>query len=207
MRYTLITQIVLVALSLILIVTFLKPAFADMKVKQDDLFLYKDTVAKVEELNRTLQGLVATKNAFSEKDLNTLNSFIPEKIDSLKVMRDIESIFKVMKTPLLTLSPSEIVAPTQNGEVEFESALELPEAIPVAKTVYQDFSITFASTYAETKKVLEMMERNQTLLEVIEFSLNPITKETLDDIAVAQDANEGLFSVAVTVRTFGLSAE
>lgn len=207
MRYTLITQIVLVTLSIVLIFTFLKPAFADIKRKQDDLFLYTDTVAKVEELNSTLQKLVATKNAFSENDLKILNAFIPLKIDSLKVMRDIESIFSTLEKPLLSLTAAEIVTPNQNTEIEFESALSVPEATAAPKTIYQDFNIAFVGSYADTKQLLEMIERNETLLEVIELTVNPVTTELVGVRAVKQSVREDLFTVALTVRTFGLSAE
>jgi hypothetical protein len=205
MRYTLITQIVLITLSLILVFTFLKPAFGDIKGKQDDLFLYKDTVSKVEELNRTLQALVATKNSFSPTDLSTLSTFIPEKIDSIKVMRDIESVFVTLDKPLLSLIPKEVVAPRSSGEVEFESAIEVPapEAVPVI--VYQDFDVKFVGTYFEAKNLLQMLEKNETLLEVVDFNLDPITSELLDDKAVVKDTAEGLFGVSLVVRTFGLS--
>jgi hypothetical protein len=191
---------------LILIFTFLKPAFADIKVKQDDLFQYKDTVSKVEELNRALRELMTTKNAFSQNDLNTLNTFIPNSIDTLKVMRDIEAIFVELKKPLLSLTSKEIVAPQSNTDVEFESAIETPEPSTSTKTSYQDFDITFVGTYFDAKTMLEMIERNETLLELINVSLNPLTNEVLDNATVTKNIKDDLFNVTLTVRTFGLSS-
>jgi hypothetical protein len=50
-----------------------------------------------------------------------------------------------------------------------------------------------------------MLEKNETLLEVVDFNLDPITSELLDDKAVVKDTAEGLFGVSLVVRTFGLS--
>ncbi|MFM2381997.1 MAG: hypothetical protein RLZZ76_764 [Candidatus Parcubacteria bacterium] len=206
MRYTLISQIALVTLSLVLIFTFLKPSFSDIKSKQDDLFLYKDTVTKLEELNSTLRDLVATKNAFSENDLKTLNAFIPEKIDSLKVMRDIESVFSILKTPILSLTATEAVAPKVNEETEIESALAPVAGDSAQKVVYQDFAIKFVGSYETTKKILEMLERNETVLEVQELDINPVSSQSAE-YEVVQNADESSFIVTLTVRAFGLSVE
>ena len=207
MRHTLITQIVLVSLSLILIFTFLKPSLGTIKTKQDDLFLYKDTIAKVEELNKALQALIATKNAFSEKDLFTLSTFIPEKIDSLKVMRDIESIFTTLKKPLVSLTADEVVAPTKNEEFEFESATALPEASAETATIYQDFDIKFVGTYTDAKSLLSMLEKNETLVEVIELSIGAVNVSSENDVVATQKTNEDLYTIDLTVRTFALSAD
>jgi hypothetical protein len=206
MRYTLITQIVLLVLSTTLIFTFIKPAFGDIKMKQDRLFLYKDTVAKLEELNQTLQSLVSTKNAFSSNDLETLNVFIPETIDSLKVMRDIESMFVILNKPLLSLTPKELVAPRSSEDGESESPVIVPTGASITDTVHQDFEIKFVGTYFDAKQILEMLERNETLLEVVEFSIDPLKIDELT-ASVPSEQSEGLFTIVLSVRTFGLTTK
>jgi hypothetical protein len=121
-------------------------------------------------------------------------------------MRDIEGIFVELNKPLLSLTSKEIVVPQSNTDVEFESAIETPEPLTSTKTSYQDFDITFVGTYFDAKSMFEMIERNETLLEIVDVSLVPLTNEVLDNATVAKNNNDNLFNVTLTVRTFGLSS-
>ena len=209
MRYTLITQIALISVSLVIIFSFVKPMFAEIKTTQDELFLYKDAVDKASQYNTELQSLISIRDSFSQQDKQALEVFIPTQIDALKVMRDIESIFALSKKPLLSLTPNEPVLPKSSEEelvdVDVEQ-VELPEqAGPIDTTMYQDFDITFEGTYVELKDILKMIEANETLLEVMELSFaTAATEVPADGAASAPAQEEGTYSFSLSVRTFAV---
>jgi hypothetical protein len=202
MRFTLITQLVLITISLVIAFAFLKPSFVEIKEKQDELFLYKDTVAKAEEYNRAIQSLIERKNSFSDSDVQNLDTFIPTEIDSLKVMRDIESMFAFVKIPLLTLTPKELVNP-QSADVIVESQIVAPQPVST-NTTYQDFEVTFIGTYEELKEVLSLSEKNETLLELVSLVFEPYNP-ALEDAELDAKDTVGAFKYLVVFRTYGLA--
>ncbi len=208
MRFTLLTQIALITLSIVMFLGFIKPSFATIKEKQDENFRYTDTLLKAEELNRELESLIARRNAFSAQDMQLLNTFLPQRIDQLKVMRDIEALFLELKKPLITLTVSEGVPPTvQNAEVDPEIDPQLVDATAgqvVNPLASQDYQFTFVGEYLDLKNFLSMLEMNETLLEVVSLSVTPMDARISDEIR-DKDIPKGQFTFAVTVRTYGLS--
>jgi hypothetical protein len=202
MRFTLLTQLALLLVSVVIIMTFIRPAFGEIKSKQDENFRYQDTVAKAEALNQELQNLVAKRDAFSVADRATLNLFVPERIDPIKVMRDIESIFKVLNKPILSLSANDLVLP-QSPEESIDTQLALPEAPLGAAMVTQDFKVSFVGSYEDIKQLLVLTERNQTLLEVMSLDFDPLSAQISAENR-DEDLPEGAFSVSLTLRAFGL---
>ncbi len=202
MRFTLITQVALITISLIIVFAYLKPSFLELREKQDELFVYEDTVAKAEEYNNAIQQLIEKSNSFSSSDLEQLNTFIPSTIDSLKVMRDIESIFTAAKQPLLSLIPKEVVTP-QSGDVIVEAQIVNSDPV-MTNTSYQDFEVSFVGTYEDLKKTIELTERNETLLELMSLSFEPLNSEVSDANLEVIDTT-GLFKYVITLRTFGLA--
>lgn len=202
MRFTLITQLILIAASLVIIFAFIKPSFLTIKEKQDELFVYKDTVTKAEEFNSAIQSLIEKKNSFSSEDLKNLDTFIPTNIDSLKVMRDIEGMFAFAKIPMLSLVPKELVKPS-NADVLIESQIVTPDPV-TTNTTYQDFEVVFAGEYEDVKKIIALAERNETLLELMSLTFEPqsIELDNQDPETVPEDA---AFKYLMVFRTYGLA--
>ncbi len=88
MGYKLISQIVLIVASLVIIFAFIKPSFADIKSIQDEMFQYKDTIAKAAQFNTLLSELIATRDGISPASMEALENFVPSKIDSLQIMKE-----------------------------------------------------------------------------------------------------------------------
>jgi hypothetical protein len=202
MRFTLITQLVLMTISLVIIFAFIKPSFLTIKEKQDELFVYKDTVTKAEEFNRAIQTLIEKKNSFSSDDITNLDTFIPTNIDSLKVMRDIEGIFAFAEIPVLSLVPKELVNPS-NVDVLVESQIVTPDPL-TTNTAYQDFEVVFTGEYEDVKKVIALAERNETLLELMSLTFEPLSIEvdSQDPEIVVGDSP---FKYNMVLRTYGLA--
>ena len=77
MRQTAITQIALVGISIVIIVTFIRPTFASIRTLQDEIYQYADATAKANEFNTLLQQLLARERSFSSDDKKALEMFLP----------------------------------------------------------------------------------------------------------------------------------
>jgi len=199
MRYSLLTQVVFITIALVIIFTFIKPAFSEIKELQDQEFIYSDAVAKAAQFNARLQELIERRDSISRADLAVLENFMPRTIDSLKVMNDIESIFRFKNIPLTTLTASDVVQPA--SDVSFESDIVMESA--QEGTNYQDFEVSFAATYEDMKDLLSIIEMNASLLEVVELSFE---SQNFEATAVDGDGAlpNGMYNYVLNLRAYGL---
>jgi hypothetical protein len=201
MRFTLLTQVALLTLSVAIIFLFIKPAFTEIKTIQDDLLVYSDAVAKAEDYNKQLQQLLATRDSFSANDLTKLERFIPSAIDTLVIMHEIESIFASNNIKVSSLSATEQLESASEVYAEGEVPLESPE--PSVTT--QDFVVAFTGNYDALKRMLGALEANVRLLEVIavQYGTAPDEPEA-DGTATALKTDDLLFTISL--RAYALQA-
>ena len=195
MGHKLITQLVLITVSLIIIFTFVKPSFSEVATIQEDLFRYRDTVAKATEFNSKLRELVQIESSLSAQEKNALETFLPSKIDAHKVMRDIQAIFDQNGVDITSLQAGEEVSQTR--DVVFEEK-DLAE---VKAVTYQEFDITFVTTYEAMRDVLSALESNAYLLEVAELSFSGEEERGIEDF-VPDESDQSVY--ILTLRAYAL---
>ena len=202
MRYTLITQVALISIALIIVFAFVKPLLSEIKTSQDEIFLYADAVDKATQFNQKLQSLISKRDAFSATDKVSLSTFIPSKIDSIKVMRDIQGIFTAANKPIISLSATDVVLPQTDPGFNSQIAAPAP-----SNSTHQDFSITFVGNYSDMKNILQMVNKNETLLEVMELSFEKVdtaVPNASEKKNVLVDLPKGLFRFHLIIRTFAV---
>lgn len=183
-----------------IVFTLIRPMLSEIRDIQDQVFVYSDTVAKASQFNARLQELIEIRDSFSGRDMIMLEKFMPTTIDTLAVMNDIESIFKTKEIPIISLTATEVVAPVT--DIAFEGDVILEES---QEDNYQDYELTFAGTYEQLKEILLLLERNATLLEVIELEFEKNQSEEIGSESKAEDLEEGMMSFALKLRTYSLA--
>lgn len=202
MRYTLITQVALISIALIIVFAFVKPLLGEIKTSQDEIFLYADAVDKATQFNQKLQSLIAKRDAFSATDKVSLSTFIPTKIDSIKVMRDIQGIFATANKPIISLTATDVVLPQTDPGFNSQVAAPTP-----SNSTHQDFNITFVGNYSDVKNILQMVNKNETLLEVMELSFEKVDSavpNTSEKKNAPENLPKGLFRFHLIIRTFAV---
>lgn len=205
-------QLVLIGASVAIIFTYIIPKFEETKQIQDDLFTYTDAVSKATQYNDRLRELIAIKNSLPQEGVLDVENFIPNTIDEMEIMHDIETVFAVNNVLLTRLESTPEVAPESSdvaveGEVYAEdgSAIAPEEAGPVGVT-YQDFKLIFATSYAGLKSILTVLEQNSALLEVSELKLKaPVLDEESLKASLTKIEDQEL-SLELTLRAYGLTA-
>jgi hypothetical protein len=201
MRFTLITQVLLLSLSSAIIFLFIKPAFGEIKTIQDNVLVYSDAVEKASDYNDRLKELLALRDSFSQNDLAKLERFIPSSIDDVAVMHEIEAIFASQGIEITTLSAKEV--PVAVIQVFVEGGV-LQENID-ATTVAQDFEVVFTGSYDTLKVVLGVLESNARLLEVIGIQYGTVsTAPVVVDEKMSQNPDDQRFTIKL--RTYALQA-
>ena len=164
MRYSLLTQIALILISIVICVTVVSPMFTEIKSIQNEMFIYSDAVGKAQQFNVRLSDLIGIRNSFSPENMQRLERLLPTTIDTPKIMHDFESIFALKKIPIISISApatATVIAPEvtydENGEIIQNNQNTL---------VPQDFNLIFNGTYQDLKDILATVETNETLIEV-----------------------------------------
>jgi len=198
----LLIQVILILTSVTIIVTYIRPAFADIALIQDDIARYNNTVSKASELNAALQDLVSTERSISPQELRSLQTYLPSQINDVLIMRDIQNIFKSINVPISTL--------TSVSTNAFQSTVPMVEGatgrmVPDQSTpsmIFRDFQLSFFGTYDHLKIIMQGLEINAYPLEVVEvlFVSPQDPANTRSDFGLPP----GVMKIDMTLRAFAL---
>ena len=203
MRYSLLTQITLIGLSVIIFVTVIKPMFASISVIQDERLVYEDAVDKAQQFNMKLDELISIRDSFREEDMEKLRTFLPAEIDTMQVMRDVEAFFATTGVKLTGIALDG--ESSGNDAQVYIDEFGQEQVSTESQLNYQDVKVTFSGTYEEMLQILNLSERNETLLEVTKFTFGTITTdgETQTESAEGSD-DEDTFNFDLVFRVYGL---
>jgi len=181
-------------IALLVLFFFVRPMYADLTAVQDDVAEYDDVLADAEEFNQLLNSLYAKQNSFSALERERLDFLVPDKIDEIRILVDLEALAKreglLFRDINSTLEESEQdrAAPDKRqtnvsvAEDEFDGRLES-----------RDVTFTVSGTYRQFRAFLRQVEQSLILMEIVKI-----------DFTSAADT--ALWDYNVTVRIFGLQS-
>lgn len=198
MRFQAGIQIVLLVTAVVIVFTVIKPKFDSIQQTQAESVSYKNAVDNIAQYNARLQQLTNQARAISAEDLAALYRYLPEKVDTVAVGRDIYNIADknglllldvVAKDGTEVVTETEAVAPALNpGLAEggdpmmsgdagmfVEGQSSRNSSVLMAHT----FQVEAIGTYDSMKTMLQDLEKNNYPLRVVEFSFS-VDKESSD---------------------------
>ena len=191
MRSKAITQLTLVIISIVIIVTYIRPTFDDMESIRSEAEAYQTALDNAASYNARLRELYDAANRFTVSQRRTLDRFLPKEVDAIAVMRDIETISDNHAIDLTALSSSDAVLETINTTPETPAQGQVIEKqLPVT---VQKFDLSLLATYEQFKSFLYDIERNAYLLEVSELSVSP--------------SEDGIYAFDMTLEAYSLVNE
>ncbi|MEX0930724.1 MAG: hypothetical protein WDZ68_00345 [Candidatus Paceibacterota bacterium] len=205
MRFQAITQIIFVALSLVIIFTVIRPMFGTIQENQNEVEKFQEALAAASQFNARLAELQSRANSFSPSNLNALETYIPAEIDILSVSRDIAYIAEENQLLIQTLEAEDVVedAVEDGSDVSFnnqvdENGISVSESSIIAQSAEQSlrsrrFSFEAIGTYEQMKQAMIDYERNAYPLRLVglEFS--------------AEDEGSTLYNFAMEFETYALN--
>lgn len=166
---SLITQIGIIAVSVGIILTYIKPAFGDIKSTQDDIAKTEEQYANVKATNDLLKSLYDNLNAIPQANKNALFTYLPDTTDEVLVMKDLTSIAKDSEVFIKELS-------FEGFDSKSKSASVAGENLPAP----QSFKIGLSSSYEQLKDFLQRLEQNNYPLVVDTLAITPTDSGLLD---------------------------
>lgn len=186
-RLSLITQITMIVVAVTIAVMYIKPTVSHIRAVQDTTIQYNEEIKKVSAVNALLaQKKSVIDNNVSESDATALKRYIPNKIDSVAVMKDIVTICN--QIGITGIDVRYDGGGNDNGDGGGAEDAD-SEYRGMRK---HTFTVTAPMTYAGMKKLLAALEVNDYLLQI-------------DGLSAAPDES-GLLAVEITLATFSLAS-
>lgn len=172
MGYRSTIQIALIIISIVIITTYIKPAFQDMQDTQAETKEFQNALEMASSFNSELQRLLDTANSFSTSERRDLERYLPDTVDTIAVMRDIETIVAKNNMILNSVSSEAIVNKMAGRVVEVQNIEGVTQSGDSDVAINQ-FNIGITGTYEQFKLLLQDFERNAYPLEAASVSFTP----------------------------------
>lgn len=155
-RFSLFTQIGMIIVAVVITIMYIKPTYSNIKTTQDTTTLYDDEAAKVKEVDLMLEQKIAAIDGVSVNDVDALKRYMPDSVDDVSVLKDIQAIFTALQLPISTLTAGGMSPVTEDP-----------------RFVAHTFAVTSKMTYEEVKVLLHAIEVNDYLLQINTLKMIP----------------------------------
>jgi hypothetical protein len=158
------TQIGMVIVSIGIIITYIQPAFQEVGATQDNIAVYEEQREKVKSVNSRLATHVSQINSISNNDTRRLLNYMPDKVDTIYVQRDL----------LLISTQAGVIYndASYSGDSSRQniSAGTGDEIQPIA----YEFVLSVEGSYEQIKNLFSLLEQNHYPLEVKALELTQL---------------------------------
>ena len=169
-------QIILGCLAVAIVVLYVKPTFADIGKIQDAITQYKEEQNKVNEVNMKLAQFSSKVGSISAEDQTKLLTYMPDKVDSIAVSRDIYNMSLMAGVNIATIDYKDSESDTSNDVKVVPAGAEVDTKLePVKHT----FNISLSGSYEKIKNFLGILEQNNYPLEVHDLEIVPGSEDDL----------------------------
>ncbi len=183
MMFRTIRPIIMILIAVGLFFSYIQPTFSEIRAVQDETNDYTETIAKAEEFNQLVASLVERKNSFTPTELARLEAYVPDTVDGVSVMSDIQTLVTGSGLLLESVSESEwtepedrevtegineLIDPEDADLFEFNSDdLDTESAAEEAEYLVKHFSVSALGTYEQFKVFVGDLERSLTPIEMM----------------------------------------
>ncbi len=158
-------QLLMLGLAMAVFFTHVKPTFLNIGKIQDEIASYKEELGKVSEVNQKLQTLNDQMLAISATDRQALETYMPDKVDEVKVVSDLFSIANEARVYAKSVKYNgNEKSSGRRGEVVEEGKDDTP--------VEHSIAVGVSGTYEQCKRFLALLEVNNYPLEVHDLTIS-----------------------------------
>lgn len=206
MRFQAGLQIILLIASGIIVFSVIKPKFEDVKQVQSEVSSYRTALDNIGQYNQRLQTLINQANSISDYDRSLLLRYLPEKVSSTEVSRDISNIVVQNRLLLLDIIPGDETPITVQSDLSVQDQYVYSDDMTLANPtnsseaavssglVSHQFEVSAVGDYASLKSMLQDLERNAYPLRVVELEF------TLDE------EGSDLIQYSLLLETYSLTS-
>ncbi len=178
--------IFLVAVSLGLYYTYINPQYAAVQELKSQSNQYQLALDKAKELEQERDVLLTKYNNFSQEDINRINRILPNKVNTVKLITDIDSVAARYGITIRSVS----VTQTNLDNAQAVVTEGVPEKLYNTTTI----AFKFSSTYPNLVQFLKDLEKSVQMIDMqfVRFEVGE------------SDDSSGVHSYEVSFNTYWL---
>jgi len=159
----------LIIIAVITFLSFIDPMYKEVKALTAESAQFDEALIRSKELQSVRDNLLSRYNTFSTENLDRIEKLLPDNVDNVRLILDLDSIASQYGMVIKGLSISGGSGKDDNGErVQLETKLGKIEL---------SFNVT--ASYEDFKKFLKDLEQSLRIVDIRELSIKP--KKTIAD--------------------------
>ena len=193
--------LILIGLSITGALTYLAPLYNDVKELRAQVASFDEALANSKALDAEREKLTTKYNSISQDDLKKLSVLLPDSVDNIRLILEIEKIASPYGMTLkdVKYSTKEEATKTPGGAKVLSSA-------SATKRAYGDWDLEFSTTgtYANFTHLIKDLEHNLRIVDLtsVEFSSDTGTGTGVG-VALVQNSND-LYKYNLKIKTYWL---
>ncbi|MEK7128011.1 MAG: hypothetical protein AAB933_00400 [Patescibacteria group bacterium] len=173
-----ILPVILIGVSVAVFFVFTNPLYNDIGLKKAEVDSYDEALANSKMLENERDKLTAKYNSFNPENLAKLSKLLPESVDNIRLILEIEQIALPYGMALKDVKYSNVVAPAGNGKGAVSASpaagTSTGGAVQASNKDYGVWDLSFSTTgsYGNFLNFTRDLENNLRLVDVssIQFS-------------------------------------
>ncbi len=148
---------------------YTKPAYDSTKQLQSDIRAYNQALDKANELQRLRQALLSRYNTFNQADIERLAKLLPDHVDNVRLLLDLDSFAGSQGFALQNVSISSTGSSAKTNQTA-------AGVIGSSGEAHESLTFGFATqgTYSAFVSFMEALERSLRIVDIVSLSLQPI---------------------------------
>lgn len=162
---------------------------------------YKAAMEKVREIEEVRNGFITKRNLIKDTDNAKLNKMIPDNIDSVRLIIDVNNIAATLGMSLrdITISDAPVAAPRKDNPAS------LSDSNPYS---YVILSFSLTGTYSDLVSFLFNLERSLRLSDVTSLNIESATESQIStDTKVKTPKGDPKYKMKVSLKTYFLKSK
>jgi len=174
--------IIFIITAILLFFALIDPSYQNVLELREQEAQFASALTKSQELKEVREKLLTKYNNFSSEDLEDLNKMLPDNIDNVRLILDLDNLARLHNIRL-----SDVSVDLTGSSQQEEGAIATSNGGDTYGSVTLSFSVQ--TTYENFKKFLSDLERSLRLVDVTQLQVTP---------------GDGNYNYQMSVRTYWL---
>lgn len=179
---------------------YTKPTYDSVRSIGAQVDQYDAALDKASELQQLKQSLLSRYNAFNSNDLDRLRRFLPDHVDNVRLILDLDSLAGRYR---LGLQNVDVSGSSGASSAKSQTALG---AIAASGQKYDSLTLKFTThgTYTAFLQFITDLESSLRVVDLVSLSISSNTPGTSGPSGAKQTVGEPQYTYDVTLRTYWL---
>ncbi len=193
------TAILTLAVAAGVFFVYTRPAYQSIQAVQSDIAQYDRALEKAKELAELKQTLLSRYNTFSASSLERLNRLLPDHVDNVRLVLDLDGIASRYGMAIQNVIISRTDEKTQQQATVIG-------ALSAQASTYDSLTLQFSTegTYEDFVRFLQDLEASVRIVDLVSLKLEAGQQPTRDEKGKLSVVATERYKYDVTIRTYWL---